>query len=97
MILTRDSNIANYYYNQFHNIHNGFYKKTPVNDSGYLIRWANNSSTTQTTSSNKKGLGAKSGLLELPPTEDYSLNNIEATYGLAFFRGTIQLLLNFLS
>ena len=96
MILTRNSDIANYYLNQFKKINSGFWHKTPSNDSGYLIRWASNSETITDTNKNRKGINAKTGLLELPETDDYSLNNIEATYGLAFFRATINMLLGIL-
>jgi hypothetical protein len=38
------------------------------------------------------GLGAITGLLELPPTTDYTVPNIEGNYGAKFFDATIKLL-----
>ena len=58
---------------------------------GYLIAWAKNSSTISTTSSNYPGIGAKTCLLELPPTTNYSDSNMQA-YGDKFFVGTMTML-----
>lgn len=60
---------------------------------GYLIAWAKNSPTISTTASNYPGLGAKSCLLELPPTTDYSDSNMQS-YGDKFFNGTVNMLEN---
>lgn len=58
---------------------------------GYLIAWAKNSSKISTTSSNYPGIGAKTCLLELPPTTNYSDSNMQA-YGDKFFVGTMTML-----
>lgn len=59
--------------------------------SGYLIAWARNHLDIVATNQNLPGIGAKTCLLELPATNDYSdLKMYE--YGDKFFEGTIKLI-----
>lgn len=91
-VLSANTELARFYTNQFGNR----YKDTTyaTTDTGYFITWARNSTDKATTSSDMPGLGARSALLELPPTTDYSDAKIVNDYGAKFFNGTINLLNN---
>ena len=95
MILSNSSDLKTIFYNAFTNISSSFYTKTPVTDNGFLIRWAQNSPSTPSSTTEYPGLGATTGLLELPPTGDYSVSNIESTYGYYLFQALTNLLLNY--
>ena len=91
-VLSANTELATFYTKQFGNR----YKDTTyaTTDTGYFITWARNSTNKATTSKDMAGLGAKSALLELPPTTDYSDSKIIDNYGTKFFNGTINLLNN---
>lgn len=95
MILSDNTDLKTIFYNAFTNVSSGFYKKTPVTDNGFLIKWAKNSPTLSSTATDYRGLGATTGLLELPPTQDYSVPNIEDNYGYYLFDALNDLLLNY--
>lgn len=98
--LTVNSELASFYKSEMTNINSSFrYKdiKFSTTDTGFLITWAKNPIAMPTTIHDKAGLGAKTGLLELPPTTDYSDNNINNNYGLRFYNATINVLENFSS
>lgn len=95
--LSNSTELANYYLSEMKNINSAFrYKDTTGSTTinGFLMKWAHNAITMGTSSTDMAGLGATTGLLELPPTTDYSDNNILNNYGLRFFNGTINLLEN---
>ena len=95
--LSNSTELANYYLSEMKNINSAFrYKDTTGSTTinGFLMKWAHNAITMGTSSTDMAGLGATTGLLELPPTTDYSDNNILNNYGLRFFNGTINLLKN---
>lgn len=95
--LSNSTELANYYLSEMKNINSAFrYKDTTGSTTinGFLMKWAHNAITMETSSTDMAGLGATTGLLELPPTTDYSDNNILNNYGLRFFNGTINLLEN---
>ena len=95
--LSNSTELANYYLSEMKNINSAFrYKDTTGSTTinGFLMKWAHNDITMSTSSTDMAGLSATTGLLEFPPTTDYSDNNILNNYGLRFFNGTIKLLEN---
>lgn len=93
--ISKSTSLSNYFMSEMKAINSNFRYKDNTNsttDTGYLITWANNSTTMGTTSQNKAGLGATAGLLEFPPTNDYSDTNILNNYGLHFYNGVYNLL-----
>lgn len=93
--LSNSTELANYYLSEMKNINSDFKYKDTTNSTsinGFLMTWANNEITKETSDTDMAGLGAITGLLEFPPTEDYSDSNILDNYGLRFFYGTIKLL-----
>lgn len=98
--LTVNNELASFYKSEMLNISSSFKHKDirfSTTDTGFLITWARNSRQLSPTLTDMAGLGAKTGLLELPPTTDYSDNNINNNYGLRFFNATINVLENFSS
>lgn len=98
--LTVNNELASFYKSEMSNISSSFRHKDirfSKTDTGFLITWARNSRQLSATLTDMAGLGAKTGLLELPPTTDYSDNNINNNYGLRFFNATINVLENFSS
>lgn len=88
-------------------INSNFYFKQIYNssdDKGYLISWVHNPVTQEeldnfsdkkANTTNYPGIGATSAIIELPPTTNYEVDNIEAKYGLQLFNGIIDMLKNF--
>lgn len=91
-VLSANTELATFYTKQFGNK----YKDTTnaTTDTGYFITWARNAKNKATTSTDMAGLGARTALLELPPTTDYSDSKIINDYGTKFFNGTINLMNN---
>ena len=92
--LSDSTALSNYFMSELKQLNSGFrYKDTTgsTTDNGYLIRWAHNATNLATSSSEMAGLGATSGLLEFPPTKDYSDTNMNR-YAEKFFNGTVNLL-----
>ena len=88
-----DYSVANYYISGM-----GIGNSTGTYGSGYLMNWANNSTTASTdeNASDQAGIGANAvSLIELIPTTDYSINKIENDYGLKFYNSTMDLLKNY--
>ena len=54
-----------------------------------------NFSDKKANTTNYPGIGATSAIIELPPTTNYEVDNIEAKYGLQLFNGIIDMLKNF--
>lgn len=93
--ISKSTALSNYFMSEMKAINSNFRYKDNTNsttDTGYLITWANNPTTMISTSQNKAGLGATAGLLEFPPTRDYSDSNILNNYGLHFYNGIYNLL-----
>lgn len=108
--ISRSSLLSGYYTPKFQaNINSSFNFKEITDksdDKGFLITWAHNPTTEEELANfpckkdntiNQTGLGAETGLIEFPPTNDYSEAYIEQKCGKQFFAGTIDLLKNYLN
>ena len=91
--ITNSSELADYFVGTFKSLNSSFRKKNLGVASGYLTTWAENKPTIASTNANKPGLGARSALLEFPPTTNYSSSNIDL-YSDKLFTATTNLLLD---
>ena len=105
--ISRSKDLSEFFVDRLKTINSNFYFKQIYNssdDKGYLISWAHNPVTQEeldnfadkkANTTNYPGIGATSAIIELPPTTNYEVDNIEAKYGLQLFNGIIDMLKKF--
>lgn len=91
--ITNDDALASYFLPQLKELNSSCIRKKIGSANGYLVKWAANSKNLSTTSTNMAGLGARTALIEFPPTTNYSDNNIN-NYGEKAFNAITKFLLS---